>query len=74
MDASPDNHFKIQESVYETKEFIEQGETIIYEATFQFNGVIGALDILVKKAYCIFSNNNLGKTILYSLFSFLLYQ
>ncbi len=37
VDASPSNHFKIQESVLKTKEFIENGETIIYEATFQFN-------------------------------------
>ena len=48
-DASPSSHFKIQESVVKTKEFIENGETIIYEATFQFNGVLVALDVLVKQ-------------------------
>ena len=51
VDASPSDHFKIQESVLKTKEFIDNGESIIYEATFQFNGVLVALDILVKDEY-----------------------
>ncbi|WP_431158134.1 DUF2779 domain-containing protein [Winogradskyella poriferorum] len=48
IDASPSDHFKIHESVIKTKEYIERGETIIYEATFQFDGIIAAIDILVK--------------------------
>ena len=48
VDASPPNHYKLQESVLKTKQFIEAGEKIIYEATFQYNGVIVALDILVN--------------------------
>ena len=48
VDASPPDHFRIQESVLRTQEFIDTGESIIYEATFQFNGVLAALDILVK--------------------------
>lgn len=51
VDASPSDHFKIQDSVLKTKEFIDNGETIIYEATFQYNGVLVALDILVKDEY-----------------------
>lgn len=57
VDASPENHFKMVESVGKTLDFISQGETIIYEATFLYNDVLAALDILVKdqdgwKAYC----------------------
>ena len=48
VDASPPDYFKLQESVLKTKQLIDDGEKIIYEATFQFNGVIVALDILVK--------------------------
>lgn len=47
-DASPSSHFKMQEAVLKTREFLDIGETTIYEATFQFNGVLAALDILVK--------------------------
>ncbi len=66
-DASPSSHFKIQESVIKTKEFIENGETTIYEATFQFNGLLVALDILVKekdgwKAYEVKSSTNVSDT------------
>ena len=46
VDASPSSYFKMQESVFKTQEFIENGEQIIYEATFQHNGVLSALDIL----------------------------
>ena len=67
VDASPSDHFKIQESVLKTKEFIDNGESIIYEATFQFNGVLVALDILVKdkegwKAYEVKSSTSISET------------
>ena len=66
-DASPENHFKIQESVLKTQEFIKNGETIIYEATFQYNGVLAALDILVQdnagwKAYEVKSSTSVSET------------
>jgi hypothetical protein len=48
-DASPKDVFSYRESVAQTQKFIEEGETIIYEAAFQFEGVLAALDILVKK-------------------------
>ena len=49
------------------KEFIEKGEQIIYEATFQHNGVIAALDILVKesdgwKAYEVKSSTSVSES------------
>ena len=48
VDASPENHFKMVESVGKTLDYINNGESIIYEATFLYNDVISALDILVK--------------------------
>ncbi|WP_027137401.1 DUF2779 domain-containing protein [Gaetbulibacter saemankumensis] len=65
VDASPSSYFKIQESVLKTKKFIENGESIIFEATFQFNGVLAALDILVKendswKAYEVKSSTSIS--------------
>ena len=67
VDASPENHFKMVESVGETLNFITQGESIIYEATFQFNNVLAALDILVKdqegwKAYEVKSSTKVSET------------
>jgi hypothetical protein len=66
-DASPSDHFKIQESVLKTKGCIDNGESIIYEATFQYNGVLVALDILVKdeegwKAYEVKSSTSISET------------
>jgi hypothetical protein len=67
VDASPSSYFKMQESVFKTLDFIKNGEEIIYEATFQFNGVIAALDILVKdstgwKAYEVKSSTSVSDT------------
>ena len=66
-DASPENHFKMVESVRKTQDFISQGESIIYEATFLFNNVLAALDILVKdeegwKAYEVKSSTKVSET------------
>tara|TARA_B110000908_G_scaffold167088_1_gene219396 strand:- start:213 stop:1691 length:1479 start_codon:yes stop_codon:yes gene_type:complete len=66
-DASPENHFKMVESVEKTLNFISQGESIIYEATFQFNNVLAALDILVRdeegwKAYEVKSSTKVSET------------
>ena len=49
VDASPESYFEFQKSVVKTAQFIADGATIIYEAAFQFNGVLCAIDILVKK-------------------------
>ena len=66
-DASPENHFKMVESVRKTQEFISQGKSIIYEATFLYNNVLAALDILVKddegwKAYEVKSSTKVSDT------------
>jgi hypothetical protein len=66
-DASPENHFKVFESVGKTIDFINQGEDVIYEATFVFNEVLCALDILVKdkdgwKAYEVKSSTKVSDT------------
>ena len=67
VDASPENHFKMVESVGKTLKFISQGESIIYEATFQYNNLLVALDILVKdhdgwKAYEVKSSTKVSNT------------
>lgn len=66
-DASPENHFKMVESVGKTQDFISQGKSTIYEATFQYNNVLAALDILVKdeegwKAYEVKSSTKVSET------------
>jgi hypothetical protein len=66
-DASPENHFKMVESVGKTLGFISQGETTIYEATFLYDDVLAALDILVKddegwKAYEVKSSTKVSET------------
>jgi hypothetical protein len=67
VDASPTSHFKMQESVFKTEEFIKNGESIIYEATFQHDDILAALDILVKeddgwKAYEVKSSTSVSET------------
>lgn len=67
VDASPENHFKMVESVGKTLDFISKGETIIYEATFLYNDVLAALDILIKdeegwKAYEVKSSTKVTDT------------
>ena len=49
IDASPETPFEYQKSVKLTKELIDQGAKIIYEAAFQYQGVLAAVDILVKR-------------------------
>tara|TARA_B100000902_G_C27322309_1_gene925523 strand:- start:49 stop:1542 length:1494 start_codon:yes stop_codon:yes gene_type:complete len=67
VDASPESYFKMHESISKTLDFINKGETIIYEATFQFNDVLAALDILVKddegwKAFEVKSSTSVSET------------
>ena len=67
VDASPPNHFRMIDSVLKTEKFINNGETIIYEATFNFNDVLAALDILVKdsdgwRAYEVKSSTKVSDT------------
>ena len=49
VDVSPTHISKFNDAVQKTKELIEQGQKIIYEAAFVFDGVLLALDILVNE-------------------------
>jgi hypothetical protein len=67
VDASPASIKKFGESVGKTSRLIEEGAEIIYEAAFQFDRVLVALDILVKKegkwyAYEVKSSSRISAT------------
>ena len=69
VDASTKSYININDSVKKTFDFINQGETTIYEATFIYNNVLAALDILVKKedgwhAYEVKSSTRISSTYL----------
>ena len=49
VDASPATPFDYQPSIELTQKLIAAGQPVIYEAAFQYDGVLAALDILVKK-------------------------
>jgi hypothetical protein len=46
-DASPEHYYDFGPALANTKLWLEEGVSIIYEAAFQFEGVLAALDILV---------------------------
>jgi len=69
VDASPESYFNFQQSVVDTQEYINNGVTEIYEAAFQFDKVLCAIDILVKdeegwKAYEVKSSVSVTETYL----------
>jgi hypothetical protein len=47
-DATPKDHFHYREAVANTAKFIARGYNIIFEAAFQYEGVMCAVDVLVK--------------------------
>lgn len=49
VDATPKDVFHFQDSVMDTQNYIAAGEKIIYEAAFQYDGVLAAIDILINK-------------------------
>ena len=49
IDASPVSYFEFQQSVVDTAKYISEGHTVIYEAAFQYEGILAAIDILVQK-------------------------
>lgn len=49
VDASPVDYFHYQQSVADTQKYLQQGRTVIYEAAFQSDGLLCAVDILAKK-------------------------
>lgn len=62
VDASPPDPFSYQKSVADTKEYLKTHD-VIYEAAFQFEGVMCAVDILVREgnkwhAYEVKSTNS----------------
>lgn len=67
VDCSSDSAYDFRAAVLRTKAEIEKGTEIIYEAAFQFNGVLAILDILVKhpdgwRAYEVKSSTSVSKT------------
>jgi len=48
-DATPSDYRHFDEAFRMTGEWVSSGEPVIYEAAFVYNGVMAALDILVKK-------------------------
>ncbi len=66
-DASPAHPKRFSESVEKTRSLIEAGVEVIYEAAFQYDRVLVALDILVKKqgkwhAYEVKSSSRVSAT------------
>jgi hypothetical protein len=49
VNVKPDEYSQIQESIDKTKNLIESGEKIIYEAAFQHKSALAFIDILVKE-------------------------
>lgn len=47
VDASPPTPYEYDKSIIKTAKLIEHGYKIIYEAAFQHNGVMAAMDILI---------------------------
>ena len=48
VNAEPETPYEFHISVQKTKEFIDASEIIIYEAAFNYEGVLCAIDLLVK--------------------------
>jgi len=69
VDATPSPRSDNMAAVAKTKQLIEQGVTIIYEAAFQHRGVLAILDILVQEegiwyAYEVKSSTKITQTYL----------
>lgn len=67
VDATPLKRSDNMGAVVRTKELLEEGVEIIYEAAFQYEGVLAILDILVKKdgmwkAYEVKSSTKISQT------------
>ena len=67
VDCTPQSYYNFQESVERTLAEIAKGTKVIYEAAFQFNGVLAALDILVLEddgwhAYEVKSSTKVSET------------
>ena len=49
IDASPPTYYQYQKSVADTAKYIRKGVNVIYEAAFQYDGILAAIDILIEK-------------------------
>lgn len=49
VDARPKDTFSYQQSVADTSRYIAEGKKVIYEAAFQYEGLLCAVDILVQR-------------------------
>ena len=49
VDARPKDTFSYQQSVADTAKYIAAGKKVIYEAAFQYEGLLCAVDILVQR-------------------------
>ncbi|HMO32926.1 MAG TPA: DUF2779 domain-containing protein [Lacibacter sp.] len=63
VDASPPDPFSYPQSVADTQRYLQEGVPVIYEAAFQYEGVLAAVDILVQQgdrwiAYEVKSTNS----------------
>ena len=48
IDLTPDSFYDFEESIAKTQQAISGGGAVIYEAAFLYDGVLAAMDILVK--------------------------
>ena len=67
IDASPEFYYDYQKSVAYTRQLMDDGQPIIYEAAFQFDGVLAAIDILLRengvwKGYEVKSSTSVKET------------
>ena len=67
IDCTSKNYYDFSEALNKTKELIKKGQKVIYEAAFQFDGVLAILDILVRdkdgwKAYEVKSSTSVSST------------
>ena len=50
IDLTPESYYDFGPSILATQEAIQRGEPVIYEAAFLYDGILAAMDILVKTA------------------------
>ena len=67
IDCTSKSYYDFSEALNKTKELIKNGQKVIYEAAFQFDGVLAILDILVRdkdgwKAYEVKSSTSVSST------------
>ncbi len=67
LDASPETPFQYQKSVLYTRQLITEGIEVLYEAAFQYDDVLCAIDILVSdggswRAYEVKSSTGISDT------------